>query len=119
MGLLQRAGLAGVAVAGVVFGDAGVALADDRGFLDRIHDAGFTSAGGDDDLLSNGVSVCNDLAGGRPAGGVVEEIWFDSGVEREEAVEFVEIAVDELCPDQWAAINSAPPAQEPPGELLV
>jgi len=82
---------------GAVF--APTASADTQGFLDDLHAAGWTAAHGDNGLLSNGYQVCqmlNSTTGDRVAAYVYRNT--DYSVTRADALEFVMIAVNNLCP---------------------
>jgi hypothetical protein len=77
------------------------AHADSSDFLDQIHELGFFNAtGGDVALLSQGYGVCRALADGVPGPqvGVYVYTHTDASVGAEDAVNFVVVAVETLCP---------------------
>lgn len=97
--MIPRA-LAGLAVSvalGAVF--APVAHADDQGFLNDANALGWHASRGNAGLLANGYQVCdmlNSTTGDKVAAYVYRNT--DYSVTRADALEFVIIAVNNLCP---------------------
>lgn len=76
------------------------AHADSSSFLDRMHGLGWSNNSGDAYLLDNGLGVCRSLAAGYtgPQVGAYVYTHTDLSVTVDDAVEFVTVAVEELCP---------------------
>lgn len=74
--------------------------ADSSDFLDRIQALGWYDDRGDAHLLDNGYEVCRMLSRGYNGTQVAQEIYSstDLSVTASDAIEFVIIAVEELCP---------------------
>lgn len=76
------------------------ARADSGDFLNRIQDLGWYDNRGDAYLLDGGWAVCRAISRGYNGSQVAREIYAntDASVDANDAVEFVVIAVEELCP---------------------
>lgn len=77
------------------------AHADSSSFLDAIHELGWYNANtGDVGLLNQGYGVCRALAAGVPGPQVGTYIYShtNASVDPDDAVEFVVVAVENLCP---------------------
>lgn len=81
------------------------AKADNQSFLAAMDQLGFTSKNGPDGLLTTGKAACRLLAPsaglmfGRHPNTVAEIVWADNpGLERNEAAQVVNAAIDNLCP---------------------
>lgn len=88
-----------LAVAAVSVAIAPVAQADAQDFLEDLYSYGWYSNSGDSDLLANGYQVCtmlNTMNGQR----VAEIFYANTGlsVSRSDAMQFVVLAVEDLCP---------------------
>lgn len=78
------------------------AHADSYSFLDEIHDQGWYSReSGDSGLLNQGYAVCRALASGMDGATVAGIIYRSTGVSvsAADAVGFVIVAVENLCPE--------------------
>ena len=88
-----------LAVAAVSLAIAPVAQAAAQDFLADLYANGWYSHSGDANLLSNGYQVCrmlNNMNGTQAARFIYENT--DSTVSRQDAIQFVILAVQDLCP---------------------
>ena len=77
------------------------AHADSQEFLNDLYDHGWSSRGGDVGLVDNGYRVCQML--NTATGDVVARYVYENtgtSVSRQDAMEFVILAVEDLCPQQ-------------------
>lgn len=91
--------IAALAAAAALIG-AAPAQADSSDFLDRVQDLGWYDNRGDAYLLDNGYLVCRLLARGYDGNDVARGIYRNTGLDvtAADAIGFVIIAVEELCP---------------------
>jgi len=90
-------------VAGLVW--ASPVHADATSYVNDMHNAGITSAGGDSDLLQTGRTVCDLIASGVTPTDVAAQILNNSdshegsgGISPEQANDIVNFAMSDLCP---------------------
>lgn len=96
--LLLGVALGGVLAAGFI-ANATPAHADVQDFLYDVHASGWTASRGDAGLVANGYRVCQML--NSTTGDVVARYVYentDQSVTRADALEFVIISVQDLCP---------------------
>lgn len=77
------------------------AHADSSSFLDRVHDLGwYNRANGDVGLLNQGYTVCRAMDQGANGETIARIIYrsTDMSVDVDDAVTFVVVSVEELCP---------------------
>jgi len=101
----------GTAAVGVPLLVAGLVLAspvhaDAQSYVNDMHNAGITSAGGDSDLLQTGRTVCDLIASGVTPTDVAAQILNNSdshegsgGINPEQANDIVNFAMSDLCPN--------------------
>lgn len=98
---ITRCLLASVAIGGLCGAllSAPSAHADPQEFIDDLYDYGWYSRGGDAGLVANGYRVCSML--NSTTGDVVARYVYENtgtSVSRQDAMEFVVLAVEDLCP---------------------
>lgn len=92
----------------------GVAHADGKSYLQKLHDAGISTPRGEYELKEWGYEVCALRVRGKPPRQWVEQAVFQSalhppyGLTEQQANTIVDIAVSELCDDR-----DGPPPYEP------
>lgn len=88
---------AAVTIFATVAGSA-VARADVDTYLSDMEAAGFFNHDGNASEISVGKGICAELAEGTSVTYEIKDMWQVSHLEHDEAVEFVSIAVRDLCP---------------------
>lgn len=74
------------------------AHADEVSFLSDMEAAGFHNGSGNGAEIAVGHGICADVASGKSRQAVIQDLWLSSKLEQDEAVQFVNIALRDLCP---------------------
>lgn len=88
----------GLALSGALVANEAMANADEDSFLSDMEAAGFDNGNGNGAEIGVGYDICSELASGWSPARAAEDLWKSSKLQQAGAVQFVEIAMRDLCP---------------------